>query len=865
MNKRKEEWKAIEEAFHKLTGLSLEDQVLFLNEIYEEDPDLYHQLALLLEADREAHPIFNISAPSIFNVLENDQDLIGSSIGSFELEELVGQGAMGSVFKAKRIDGQFDQIVAIKLMKPVVMNSSFREFFQRERQIHARLNHPHIARLYDGGFTEDERPYFTMEWVSGKNLIEHCNAEKLGLKNRIDLFLQVCQAVKYAHQSLIAHLDLKPQNIIVHEGEQVKLLDFGVSKMMEEGEDQTGSFTLAYASPEQILKTNVGTNSDLYALGVTFHELLSGKHPFQSFFNNRQNLKEAILNGEKSSFSLSSEFGTVTFSDDLNMICSKAMQINPENRYGSVDEMTRDIKAFLNNYPVLSNMTTWTYKSRKYFRRNRAMLTSLGGAFILLLGMGIFYTIQLAEQRNIAQEEANRANQITDLMSDVFLAADPNVGGADTITAVQLLNKGLEDLEKNTGDNPELYADMLARLSPIFFNLGQYEKGMETAEKAYEINKSLPKSTPENLAGRLTQLSSGYYYLGSIDTSLVLATAAAKLLKENGLDKSEGMGITLFQMGNSYYDLGRNKEADSSYRAAYSIYLSFYEPPNLDLATSLHMIGANLIDMGELDEAEKYLMEALEMKKQLFEEPHLEIAYTYNYLGTLNQQKGEDSAALGYVQESLKQRRAILGDYHVETVASMGNTARTLIRLGKAEQAIPIYEKTLVIIDSLMGESHYYFGALSGSLGNAYLSLKDYSNAKKYYQKAAENFQVTMDASNPRQASPIINLGKVEEAEGNYKEALAHYKRGLEIRESILPPGHLDIAQSQQTVGECLLAMGDYPIAIEYLEKARSAFESDSESNKESILSLNSSLATAYQATDNEERAAYYRGLASNE
>jgi serine/threonine-protein kinase len=865
MSKRKKEWKALEDAFHKLTALSLEDQVLFLDGILEEDPDLYHLLASLLDADREAHPIFNVSAPSLFNVLESDQDLIGSSIGSFELEELVGQGAMGSVFKAKRIDGQFDQIVAIKLMKPVVLNSSFREFFQRERQILAKLNHPHIARLYDGGFTADERPYFTMEWVSGKNLIEHSNAEKLGLNNRIDLFLQVCQAVKYAHQSLIAHLDLKPQNIIVHEGDQVKLLDFGVSKMMEEGEDQSSSFTLAYASPEQIQKTNVGTNSDLYALGVIFQELLSGKHPFNNFFDDRQNLKDAILKVVSLPFSLSSDFGNVPFAEDLEMICSKAMQINPEDRYGSVDEMTRDIKAFLNNYPVLAEKTTWSYKSKKYFRRNRAMLSSLGGAFLLLSAMGVYYTVQLAEQRNIAQEEAKRANQITDLMSDVFLAADPNVGGADTITAVQLLNKGLEDLEKNTGENPELYADMLARLSPIFFNLGQYDKGMETAEKAYEINSSLSNTNPEITAERLTQLSSGYYYYGNIDTSLVLVNQSVQLLKENGLGNSEMMAITLYQKGNSLYDLGRNAEADSSYRAAYDIYLTYFDPPNLDLATSLHMIGANLIDMGELDEAEKYLMDALNMKKQLFQEPHLEIAYTYNYLGTLNQKKGEDSIALGYVQESLRQRRTILGDYHVETVASMGNTARTLIRLGKAEEAIPIYEKALVIIDSLMGESHYYFGALSGSLANAYFSLKDYPSAKKYYLKAAENFQVTMDANNPRQASPYVNLGKVEEAEGNYEKALTYYKKGLEIRESIYSEGHLDIAQSQQTVGECLLAMGDYPIAIEYLEKARDAYQEDKESNKEAILSLNSSLASAYQATDNKEKAEYYRGLASNE
>jgi serine/threonine-protein kinase len=653
MSKRKKEWKALEDAFHKLTALSLEDQVLFLDGILEEDPDLYHLLASLLDADREAHPIFNVSAPSLFNVLESDQDLIGSSIGSFELEELVGQGAMGSVFKAKRIDGQFDQIVAIKLMKPVVLNSSFREFFQRERQILAKLNHPHIARLYDGGFTADERPYFTMEWVSGKNLIEHSNAEKLGLNNRIDLFLQVCQAVKYAHQSLIAHLDLKPQNIIVHEGDQVKLLDFGVSKMMEEGEDQSSSFTLAYASPEQIQKTNVGTNSDLYALGVIFQELLSGKHPFNNFFDDRQNLKDAILKVVSLPFSLSSDFGNVPFAEDLEMICSKAMQINPEDRYGSVDEMTRDIKAFLNNYPVLAEKTTWSYKSKKYFRRNRAMLSSLGGAFLLLSAMGVYYTVQLAEQRNIAQEEAKRANQITDLMSDVFLAADPNVGGADTITAVQLLNKGLEDLEKNTGENPELYADMLARLSPIFFNLGQYDKGMETAEKAYEINSSLSNTNPEITAERLTQLSSGYYYYGNIDTSLVLVNQSVQLLKENGLGNSEMMAITLYQKGNSLYDLGRNAEADSSYRAAYDIYLTYFDPPNLDLATSLHMIGANLIDMGELDEAEKYLMDALNMKKQLFQEPHLEIAYTYNYLGTFNQKKGEDSIGK---RKSIRQR-----------------------------------------------------------------------------------------------------------------------------------------------------------------------------------------------------------------
>lgn len=843
----KGKWEEVERLFHQLTDSTEEEKVQLLSTVLKEDKDLHSLLLDLLESDQSTHRIFAESPQKIFSTLDNEQDLIGENVGAFRIESIIGGGAMGSVFLAKRNDGQFDQTVAIKILRPLIMDSGMREFFQRERQILAKLNHPNIARLYDGGFTDSGRPFFTMEYVSGKSLLEYIGEKKLSLKGRLDLFLQVCKAVQYAHQNLIVHLDLKPQNIIVNEEGQVKLLDFGVSRIMEDSEETEGSFTLAYASPEQLQRKDAGVSSDIYSLGIILFELVSEIHPFQRFFQDPVALKAAKLAGDSASFD-AGQHSKRWFIGDLQFIYEKATRILPEDRFSSVEVMIRDLQAFSYDYPISSRPKSWNYSFRKYLKRNRNTVVSIGVAALLLIGSGVFYTIRLSEERNLAQSEAKRANQIADLLSDVFMAADPNIGGADTITAIQLLNQGYENLEKNLGDEPELYASMISRLAPIFLNLGDYEKGEELSKKALEINLSLPDISPETLSDNETQMAGMYYVKGVYDSSLLYAEKAINRLKEAGAMESIFMSNALVELGNVLYDFGEFDRADSVYQAAYEISKREFESPHVELAFELHMLGANAREKGDYEKAENYLLQSLEMKKELFDEPHLEIAYTYNHLGSLYQSMGQDSIALGYIEKSLDQRQSILGEFHVETMASMANYARTLVRLGLPLDAIPIYHKTLIITDSLVGKSHFYFWALTGSLGTAQFEAGLYEQAAANFQLAYDHYLELLPEGDPRQASPLNGLGKIKMQEKNYQLARTYFSEALTIREEAYPKGHPQIAQSQQALGECLLAIGDYSTAIEYLELALESYSSNPETAVATIEEVNSKLLAAQEA-----------------
>ncbi|MHA7128975.1 protein kinase domain-containing protein [Algoriphagus namhaensis] len=853
---RKAGFDKIERLFHELVDKDFAEQKLFLEDLRKTDLKSFDILLTLLAADAEPNPIFGENPSDFLEGWGNDPDLIGEKIGAFQLVEIIGQGAMGSVFRAERVDGQFEQTVAIKMLKSQMLKSRHREFFERERQILARLNHPGIARLYDGGFTDEGRPFFTMEWISGQNLLEYCRNTRCRLQERLQLFEEVCRAVHYAHQNLIAHLDLKPQNIIINQNGQVKLLDFGVSKLLEENPIGEGSFTLPYASPEQIRHEDATTASDIYALGVILFELLADRHPFQSLFSDRPKLKETILDGKVPGLILKDGFGRVPFEEDLQAICKTAMQMDPADRYVSVDELLRDVANFRQDYPVEVRARTWSYAGAKYFRRNKKVLSSIAVAAVLLISSGIYYTLEIRTQRNIAQDEAKRANQITELMTDVFMAADPNIGGADTITAVNLLNKGVEDIRNNLKDDPQLYADMLLRLVPIFHNLGDYEMGQTLAEESYEILHAGGDPVLAQLAKQ--NISTGYYFMGQLDTAalLIREVLAELLLLED--PKSMNVAAALVQFANSEYDMGNWAKADSVYLEAYEIYLQSEETEKADLAFIQHMRGAAARELGEYENAEKLLLSSLEIKKEVYEEPHLEIAYTYNHLGSLYQSMKEYDKAEVFIQSSLDQRKAVLGSYHVETVASLSNLGRNFNAKGEPEKAIPIFEEALVIVDSIFGFVHPYYAGISSNLNNSKFQLGDLAGAKAGYLEVQNLYEELLPPGHRLHSTPILMLAKIAMKENKPQEARGLFESGLAIREAALPPGHFLLAQSQQALGECLMVLGDHSTAIEYLELARQSFEQN-EDSEESLLAVQKSLLSAYQTIDDQEKAEEYR------
>ena len=858
----KELWSTIERWFHHMADLSEEAQQLELNHLKESEPETYWWLKTLLTEDDKPHPLFLRSAQEILGDWQQDSAATGLTIGAFYLKEHLGQGAMGSVFLAERNDGQFDQTVALKLMKPVIHDNTLQQLFKEERQILAGLNHPHIARLYDGGFTDSGRPYFTMEYISGEAITKHCLHHKLPLKKRLGIFLQVCDAVSFAHRSLIIHLDLKPKNIIVGADENVKLLDFGVAKLLKKQSKSEVSppnrFTLAYASPEQLTRGQIATSSDVYALGTILYELITGVHPFFHHFENISSLREAILSEIPG---LLKEDTSVHFNADLNAICQKALKKKVEERYQSVDALARDLEASLSDHPVSARKKTPGYVASKFIRRNQKVVSASILSVVILASTVFYYTGKLEEERDGALKEVTRSSEIVKLLMDVFTAADPNISSGDTVTAVQLLDQGLEKLEGNLKNQPELLASMLMQITPVYLNLGKYDKGDSLAMVAMKINKSLFRPPNKNLAGNLVLLGQVMNYNGELDSAEILIAQGIDQYKQLEMLTGFEMADALIELSNIYYLKGRYVRADSVYQIAYAIHKKKLTPPHAELAYDLDMIGTTLRKLGEYSKAEEYLLESLEMKRELFREPHLEIAFTLNHLGSLRQNVGDWRGSIPYIRESLKQCSSILGTDHVETLASLSNLARAYSNLEVFDSAIMHYEDALSRMHRIFPKGHYYISAITQSLGQALLKKNNLPKAEKLFREAITMQEEFTPEDDVNRAFALIGLGRTLMKKGDYNSAEQPLKTAFNLRNKYLPEGHELVGVSQQALGECSLALKNYTTTIVLLEGAYSSLRKYPDKYNVELNTILQHLTEACQKNDLPDKAAHYQTL----
>ncbi len=421
-------------------------------------------------------------------------------LGAYRLLKPLGTGGMGHVYLAERADGSFKKQVAIKMSQFQVKASMIKRF-ENERQILAKLNHPHIAQLLDGGAAQDGRPYLVMEYVSGNDIASYCIEKKLGLRARLRLILQICEAVSYAHQQLVLHRDLKPNNILVNEQNKVKLLDFGIGKLLDEdrGLTQTATqiMTRSYASPEQIKGEQVTTASDLFSLAVVTYELLTGFHPFphRSGLERDQNVVSGQIRKftketgkTKAIYPKLSTIANERLRGDIETILHKALSPLPEERYASVEVFAEDIKNFLFNRPIIARKPTHWYAFKKMVQRHTAVFAVVAFSMILLLMLTLVAMNQASEARyqaKMAQQEAEKAKMTTQFLTDLLTKAKPNKN-AESLTVNELLMAAYDDLQGNTELAPELQYELVDVVYQSMMSLSMFNETETTIKKDYQ-------------------------------------------------------------------------------------------------------------------------------------------------------------------------------------------------------------------------------------------------------------------------------------------------------------------------------------------------------------------------------------------
>jgi serine/threonine protein kinase len=502
-----ERWQRLSPLLDAMFELDADTRLRSLELLREEDPQLAGELEALmaLEAERDDF----LSQPLVAPLPGMRSGLL---IGPYRLERMLGEGGMGQVWLASRADGLYQRRVALKLLRPGLADPKLRVRFTRERQILARLEHPHIARLLDAGISEDNQPYLALEYVDGEPLTDWCRAHEFSLDGRLRLFLQTCAAVSHAHANLIVHRDLKPSNILVTPLDEVRLLDFGIAKLLDSefAPDQTRTglrtFTLHYAAPEQIWGYSVTTMTDVYSLGVVLYELLTDSMPYQLKRQSDAAWEEAILGIDPLRPSLAVmrsdeaiDAHTLrrrarALAGDLDNIVLKALAKRPELRYPSVEALAQDLQRFRDGKPVQARPQSVNYRVRKYVHRHRwALATALLVTLVLTTALGM-----VAWQARQAVQEASRAQALQDFVVGLFEHAGGG-NGDGRIDVHQLLDVGVQRGARELARQPAARAELFGVIARLRLGLGDYREALALLNRQAAIVEALGDDAPAGL------------------------------------------------------------------------------------------------------------------------------------------------------------------------------------------------------------------------------------------------------------------------------------------------------------------------------------------------------------------------------
>ena len=809
-----ERWKQVQTLFKEILELDHDSRVTRLNEIRDTDDELFREIQSLLAADADHSSIldgFVTDSIDISGLLSMD----GTRVGSFEIERQIGSGGMGDVYLAKRVEGGFEQTVALKLIKFGVGSDQAVRRFEAERSILARLQHPNIARLVDGGLTDADHPWFAMEYVEGENILRWCQRLALSLEQRIELFLDVIEAVQYAHRNLVVHRDIKPANIQVageSDKPQIKLLDFGIAQILRETEsEKTGvtAMTPAYASPEQLRGESTSTLTDIYSLGVVLYELITGCHPDEDFRLN--DCQPAPINRE------------------LSAVCDKAMQTNPDRRYENVSALGEDLRAWLDRRPVAAYSGKTLYRLNKWMNRNRA--ASFIGIFsiVTLIILVFIYTLELKEKTQRAENEAARAARISSVLGSSLRSIDPMQNGGEELTARRMVDMSTGYINKQLAGDSRTKSELLLIMAGIYANLNAFEVADSVSHTAEKLMKSAGDTTSFTYIDMLAKRSVILDQAGKYEEAMHMIQRALDLanrhLSPGSLDFASVHLDYIYHLDVN----ARYAEADSILMIVQPIYEENREEAGDSYADFVFYLGNNYRRTGDFEKAEKYLFRSLEISRSVYPDTHEQIASTLNHISSLYQNMGKYREAITYAKESHAMRVKIFGPGHLNTLAAHSNTARAFSGAGELENAAETYREVLSIFREEFGNENFYIAGILQSYAGVYLRMQEYKQAETLMRESLEHSERLLPAGHIRQAYPLKGLADALRMQSRFSEALPHAEKAYQIRSEALEIDDPNLMTARHTLGICLWELDRRGEAEPHLRESLAFFQSKPE------------------------------------
>ena len=709
-----ENWKEISPYLDEVLDLPEEERASWLELLRASKPDLAHLLDKLLEEHRVlSQERFLERAPA---PRADESALCGRKVGPYTLISLVGQGGMGSVWLAERSDGRFERRVAVKFLN-FALGAKGAERFKREGRILGQLADPHIAELIDAGVTSNGEPYLVLEHVDGAPIDEYCDDHKLDVPARIQLFLDVLSALSRAHANLIVHRDIKPSNVLVRKDGQVKLLDFGIAKLLADDPSPSAATLLTleggaamtplFAAPEQVSSGPITTATDVYTLGALLFLLLTGQHPAGPGPHSPAQLVKSIMeiDAPLASRAVASENDAALAArraatpeklrrqlhGDLDTILTKALEKKPADRYASVAAFEDDLRRHLRHEPIAARRDAVAYRLSKYVRRHRV---GVAVAAVLVLLLAGFSVIQAIELRRITRER-DRADRIADFMTSVFQVSNPSERVGNSVTAREILDNASKEIDTSLSKDPELQAHMMHVMGRAYTMLGLQHEAQPLFERSIKLaSASIGPEDPETLR-TINDLAWTLFQQGHLKEAESLErTLLERQRRVLGTDHPSTLS-TMDLLASTLCEEGNCSEAVNLDREVLERERRVLGPEAFGTVSTMDNLSEALAFNGQLAEAEKLEQESLDIQIRVYGFENLGTISAMMNLASIQRDMGKYEEAEKRFHRTLDLETRVLGPDQPETAETKYDLACLLARRGKTEEALALLRQAV--------------------------------------------------------------------------------------------------------------------------------------------------------------------------
>ena len=821
-------WRDAMERFEAIADLPREDQERALFELQGRDAALHGLVSRLLEGDRRAQGADFLAAAGEGAERSAGPDLIGRSIGPWEIVRELGAGGMGRVWLAKRGDGRYEGYAAIKVLKAALADRGARGRFEREGRILGGLAHPRIARLVDAGTLDDGQPYLVLEYVEGERIDRWCEAKRLGTEERVRLLADVCEAVAFAHANLVVHRDLKPSNILVAPGGEVKLLDFGIAKLLDEKRGEVAeteltqlagrALTPEYASPEQVSGAPITTATDVYSLGVVLYHLLAGRSPYARDDGSRHSafeLQRDVVEREPRRLG-------GALAGDLENIVAKALRKDPAQRYASAAALRDDLRRHLEHRPVEARGDSAGYIFARFVRRHRVAFAA--GLVVLLAIVG--GAAGVAWEARIATDESRRAQAVSDFMAGIFSAnstANSDPVKARSTTARELLDIGRARAAKDLAATPEAHQQVLLLIGKLYFELGLLAEAANVDRERVELLRRIDGGKGSRLAQAVANLSGTLGSSGDVAGSAKAAQEAIALFDAAGDHKSLERGLALATLGNTQR-YREPEKAVETLREAVALLETYYPDTPPHLAYTLRALAVTYQERGELTQAAQAIEQGLAAGARAFGPEARELAFLYQISGVVNASRLKPARARDDLLHAIAIDERTIGPDSGFRLQLEGNLARVEQGGEQWRASRERLEANIARLSSALPNDKRNLAFAQGVLASSLAREGNFAAARPLLEAAVPVQRATV--SKALFAAVLVTAVEVESAAGDVRAA-ARSMEELDGLRKVLTRNSTALARIDVAQARLALARREPQRARELLESRLTALDKD--------------------------------------